>query len=111
MRVQLDRLNALISRPVGKCAVDRERMVWTIRFTTWLTRVGRPFVSSGCLTRGLTLYYFLRRLGIPVSLVFGAGQVGGRFAAHCWLERDQEPYLEAVDPRNFFAPVYRFGGM
>lgn len=109
MRMQLDRLNALVSRPAGSRPVDPERMAWTIRFTTWLTHFGRPSVFSGCVTRGLTLYYFLRKLGVPVSLVFGAGHVGGRFAAHCWLERDHEPYLEKVDPRTYFAPVYRFG--
>jgi hypothetical protein len=109
MRIQLGRLNALVTRPLG--TFDPERMDWTIRFTTWLTHFGRPFVYSRCVARGLTLYYFLRRLGVPVSLVFGAGQVSGRFAAHCWLERDHKPYLEKVDPRTYFASVYRFEGM
>jgi hypothetical protein len=74
-----------------------------------MTRFGRPFIVPGCLTRGLALYYFLRRLGLDVALVFGHGKVNDQFAAHCWLERDNEPYLEKVNPHSHFVPVYRFG--
>ena len=69
-------------------------------------RSGRPFVRPGCLTRGLTLYLFLRRAGIDVALSFGIGRPDARFAGHCWLVRDGEPFLERRDPRGVFAEMY-----
>ena len=64
---------------------------------------GRPLVRSGCLTRGLTRYYFLRRAGLHVSLCFGMSEAVG----HCWLERNGEPFLEPSDPRKRFLVMYR----
>jgi hypothetical protein len=64
------------------------------------------FVRRGCLTRGVTLYFFLRRAGADVALVFGMGKHGGAYAGHCWLVKDGEPYLEPKDPRELFAEMY-----
>jgi hypothetical protein len=73
--------------------------------------VGRPLVRRGCLTRGLALYYGLRRAGIDVALHFGMGRVpeGDGFDGHCWLVLDGLPYLEPRDPRAHYATVYSFG--
>ncbi len=66
----------------------------------------RPVAGQTCLTRGLTRYAFLARAGADVTLCFGAGfPGGGAFAGHCWLERDGQPFLEAVDPRPLFTKV------
>lgn len=111
MKLRLERVGALISRPVQQGAPDQQRIARTVRTVDLILRFGRPFVASGCISRGLALYYFLRQLGVNVALVFGAGQVDHQFAAHCWLERDNQPYLEKVNPRDFFAAVYRFGDM
>jgi hypothetical protein len=70
-------------------------------------RYGRPIVRPGCLTRGLTRYYFLRRAGMDVTLCFGMGRVNNGFMGHCWLVRDEEPFLEAEDPRPRYVEVYR----
>lgn len=69
-------------------------------------RVGRPLVQVRCLTRGLTLYYFLRRAGLVVELWFGVSKTAERFGAHCWLVKDGEPFGEKADPRAIFTPVY-----
>lgn len=53
-----------------------------------------PGIRRSCLTRGVTLYYFLTRAGVDVSLCFGVGTVEGVMGAHCWLVKDGEPYLE-----------------
>jgi hypothetical protein len=71
-------------------------------------RVGSPLVRTGCLTRGVTLFWFLRRAGLNVELRFGLniadlGEPGG----HCWLALHGEPFLEKVDPRLRFAELYR----
>lgn len=71
-------------------------------------RAGAPAVRPGCLTRGVTLYYFLRRSGEPVTLEFGIGEVGGEPVGHCWLTRDGEPFLESRDPRPVFRALYSF---
>lgn len=109
MRLQLASVSTLVSRPVRRQTPDPGRVARTIRLIDLMTRFGRPFIVPGCLTRGLALYYFLRRLGLDVALVFGHGKVNDQFAAHCWLERDNEPYLEKVNPHSHFVPVYRFG--
>jgi transglutaminase superfamily protein len=67
---------------------------------------GRPFVRPGCLTRGVTLFYVLRRRGYDVRLAFGIGDVDGRVEGHCWLMRDGEPFLERTDPRLVFVETY-----
>jgi hypothetical protein len=69
--------------------------------------LGRPLVQHGCLTRGLTLYRFLRQAGLDVELCFGMGSVGDALQGHCWLERGGAPYLERVDPRSPFVALYR----
>jgi len=72
-----------------------------------LLAAGRPFVRAGCLTRGLTLYYFLRRAGAPVALCFGMGEVDGAFSGHCWVVHEGEPLAEKRDPRPLFAETFR----
>ena len=59
------------------------------------------------LVRGLTLYRFLRRAGAEVSLRFGAGEMNGRFAAHCWIVYRGEPLAEPRDPRPLFTETWR----
>jgi hypothetical protein len=71
--------------------------------------VAHPFVRSGCLTRGVTLFWFLRRAGHPIELRFGLDVEDPAAAAgHCWLSLDDEPFLENVDPRPRFVELYRF---
>jgi hypothetical protein len=75
-----------------------------------LIRRGKPLVRPGCLTRGITGYYSLRRAGLDVALCFG---IGPGAAAHCWLVLDGEPVLEAADPRLAFTEMVRLssGGL
>ena len=68
---------------------------------------GRPLVRPGCLTRGVTLYYALRRHGVDVALCFGVGPHEGEMAGHCWLDLSGEPFLEPADPLSKFTEVVR----
>jgi hypothetical protein len=72
-------------------------------------RWGSPIIRRGCLTRGITSYYFLRRSGLDVQLVFGVGRVGGAMEGHCWLLVDGEPFAERQDPRLTFTRVAAIG--
>jgi hypothetical protein len=72
-----------------------------------IIRRGHPLVRPGCLTRGLTLYFALRRAGDDVSLCFGVGEDGGQATGHCWLDKAGRPLLERVDPLTKFTEVVR----
>ena len=73
-----------------------------------LIRWGKPLVRPGCMTRGITGYYVMRRAGLDVALCFGIGpvrEVGT--TGHCWLVLDGEPVLEGADPRLAFTELVR----
>lgn len=71
-------------------------------------RWGKPLVRPGCLTRGITGYFMLRRAGLDVALCFGIVPSRGPGAVgHCWLVLDGEPVLEAEDPRPAFTELVR----
>jgi Transglutaminase-like superfamily len=107
LRLRLSRVSLLFEprRPGPDTDPEREREL--IRAVDWVMRSGWPLVRPGCLTRGFTLLYFLRRAGANIELLFGVGELDGRTEAHCWLVRDGEPYLESTDPRLQFTPVCR----
>ena len=108
LRLPLRRLQACIepSRPAR--SLHREQVSRVIRLTEVVCRLARPYLARPCQLRGLILYYFLRRAGVEVALVFGIGRMGGIYTGHCWLVKDREPYLEPVDPRNHFTPMVGF---
>ena len=108
MRLPLPRLAALITRPARRpppSAAEVERLKRMIELAP---RVARPLVRTGCLTRGVTLFWFLRRAGLDVELRFGLELGEGNAGdGHCWLALADEPFLERVDPRPRFAELYR----
>lgn len=107
MRLPLARVAALLERlPIARrrapARVARARDV----VDALLGRV--PLLArQPCQVRAITLYCVARRAGEPVELVFGAGWLGSRFVAHCWLTRDGAPFLEPRDPRPVYAELYR----
>lgn len=86
---------------------DPEAVTALVRRIDALIAAGRPFVRSGCLVRGLTLYRFLRRAGADVSLRFGMGEMKGEISGHCWIVYQGEPLAELRDPRPLFAETWR----
>jgi hypothetical protein len=110
MRLPLTRVAGLITWPPRRrhpSATEVERLE---RLVALAPRVGRPLVRTGCLTRGLTLFWFLRRAGLDVELRFGLDPTNdhdGLTDGHCWLTLNGEPFLEKRDPRPRFAEVYR----
>jgi hypothetical protein len=108
MRLPLPRLAALITRPPRRRPPSPAEVARLEQLIALAPRVGRPLVRSGCLTRGVTLFWFLRRAGLDVELRFGIDPRNKNAAdGHCWLSLDGEPFLEKVDPRPRFAELYR----
>ncbi len=108
MRLPLPRVSALITRPVRRRAPAIGAVERLDRLIALAPRVAPPFVRSGCLTRGITLFWFLRRVGLDVELRFGLDPGGDQPSdGHCWLTLDGEPFLEKRDPRPHFAETYR----
>lgn len=107
LRLKLSRLSWLLEPRHVPAVPDEARAKAVVDAATRVLESGRPFVRPGCLTRGLTLFYFLRRTGMDVSLEFGIGQVEGEPTGHCWLVKDGEPFLEKEDPRPLFTEVCR----
>jgi hypothetical protein len=83
-----------VARPGVESGAEQK----TIDYVDAVLVAFRPMVHPGCLVRGLTLYHFLRKAGVDVSLRFGVGQVDGSFKGHCWLVKDGTPYLEPERP-------------
>ena len=110
MRLPLGALARLLTRavPSAVCTDGEIRRLHECYQT--VIRRGSRFVRPGCLTRGVTLFYFLRKAGLEVDLVFGVGRVEGRFVGHCWLVREDGPFLEARDPRPLYTETYRISG-
>lgn len=110
-RLSLPRLEALLEwSAAGRQSPAPADPDAVARTVLDMLQVGRPLVRRGCLTRGITLYYCLRRAGVDVTLHFGMGRVseGDGFDGHCWLALDGEPYLETRDPRCHYATMYSF---
>jgi hypothetical protein len=107
MRLRLPRLASLLEPKAAPPPPDEEQLRALAGRVDRLLVRGRPLVRPGCLTRGVTLFWFLRRAGADVRLVFGMGRVDGETAGHCWLVHDGSPFLEKVDPRPLFAELYR----
>jgi hypothetical protein len=108
MRLPLPRVAALLSRAdKGSRPADHASAARIPSILGLAHRAFRPLVRSGCLTRGVTLFWFLRRAGVDVVLCFGLDASDGEPGGHCWLVHDGEPYLESRDPRPRFAETYR----
>jgi hypothetical protein len=108
LRLKLSRLERVLEPRRSLSSPDEHTVQRTIELVESVLRLGRPLLWSSCLTRGVTLLYFLRRAGVDVRLCFGIGHPDGKeIAGHCWLELDRRPFLERCDPRPIFVETYR----
>lgn len=108
MRVPLPHLARLITCPPRRRTPGVGEIERLERLIALAPRIAQPAVRTGCLTRGLTLFWFLRRAGLDVELRFGLDPGGAQPTdGHCWLTLDGEPFLEKRDPRSRFTETYR----
>jgi hypothetical protein len=107
LRLPLPRLSRLLTRSPRARTADAIEIDRLDRVTSLAPRITRPLVRTGCLTRGLTLFWFLRRAGLDVELRFGLDpQTEQPTDGHCWLTLNGEPYLERQD-LDRFTELYR----
>jgi hypothetical protein len=106
MRLRPQSLNRILYRRPGSSEVSSTAIAEIVRHYQLARAVAAPIVRNNCLTRGMTLCYFLRRAGLDVSLTFGMGRMGDRFAGHCWLTESGAPFLEQPDPRPLYAEFF-----
>lgn len=107
LRLPLPRLAALVTRPVRRRTASDADAVRLFRLMELAVSACYPLIRPGCLTRGVTLYWFLRRAGLDVQLQFGLDPEPREVTdAHCWLTFAGEPYLEKVDVSRF-TKLYR----
>jgi hypothetical protein len=63
-----------------------------------------------CLRRSLIRYFFLRRAGLPVTIIFGArlkqNHEGGGLGGHAWLTLNGRPYYERSADYEGFVTMY-----
>jgi Transglutaminase-like superfamily len=109
MRLRITKLADVLEPGSEPQVTEPEQARKISDYTQRAISMGKPLVRPGCLTLGLTRYYFLRRAGLDVELLFGMGRVreGNGLEGHCWLVRDGEPYLENVDPRSLYVEMWR----
>jgi hypothetical protein len=107
LRLKLSSVGGVLETGGNSAVVSEDRVNKITAYVEAAIQRGQPFVRRGCLTRGLTRYYFLRRAGMDVALYFGMGRRNGEFIGHCWLVKDDEPFLEAEDPRPLYTVMYR----
>jgi hypothetical protein len=107
LRLKLTRVGGVLESGRKPLPVPEDSVRKITAYVETAIRRGKPLVRGGCLTRGLTRYYFLRRAGMDVSLRFGMGRHDKEFMGHCWLVKDGEPFLEVEDPRPRYLEMYR----
>lgn len=94
--VSFSRLAAWLGRvpdalPPSAATVDAAALA---RWVDRLMRAAPPPWRYTCLARSAVLYHLLRRAGHPVELWVGVRRDAAHAAAHAWLVRDGQPYLE-----------------
>jgi len=94
--VSFSRLARWLSRPLAQSQAsdldDASLARWVDRL---LRHLPNPWRRT-CLKRSAILYQLLRRAGRPVELWIGVHKTGtSPLAAHAWLVRGGEPYLES----------------
>jgi len=106
LRLKLSTLERLLEPRKPPHGADDAVVQKLSTFINEIVRLAGPLFHSICLTRGTTLYYYLRKAGLDVSLCFGMGSVNDVFVGHCWIVRDGVPYMERQDPRSVYTLMY-----
>jgi hypothetical protein len=109
LRLPIRIVDNLLSPGDAKAGGSSDRIEKILRYTDAVCGRLRRLIPSRCLARGITLFYLLRKAGLPVGLEFGIERHCDGGKGHCWLVLNDEPFAEKVDPRKIFIPMYSIG--
>src|SRR5215472_13661760 len=101
MRLSLERVRELVEPRTPARPVARDEEQHVLDLVNLVLDGLKPVLRPNCQTRAITRYYFLRRAGLSLAIAFGIAR-SPKVVGHCWLVRDDQPYLEARDPRSVF---------
>jgi len=74
-----------------------------VELDAWAVRAAAEQVPWGsCLPRSLTLWWLLGRRGIETEIHFGVRQGEDDLAAHAWVEWNDQPLTDPIDPRAHY---------
>lgn len=77
------------------------RAAQTVHMVNLADRHG--LVHPSCLAKSLTLWWLLRREGIPADLRIGIRKENEQFEAHAWVEHDGAALNEPEDHHRHYA--------
>ncbi len=90
-RCKLSTVSRWLERPIRGSAAAKDSVDSIVRLVELALRIGRPLLRPKCLTRCITMYYFLRPTGLNLAVCFGAALRNGQLEpvpGHCWLLKD-----------------------
>jgi len=81
--------------------------------TAWLVRIAslHGLAKGSCLAQSLTVWFLLRRQGIPASLRIGVRLQHGRLEAHAWTEHRNRVLDDDADIGRRFSAFGGVGGV
>jgi hypothetical protein len=104
--VKLRRLLELVTTTNSSATPERDDVRLVIRFTS---RLARCWPAQGtCLVRSLVLYRVLRRMGLPVHIVFGVSPAETGMIGHAWLTPSEWQGLSLGQAGERFTVMYTF---
>ncbi len=94
------------TRPIPPGSLDGvSRKVDALRKTFGFLLLAR---KQPCLIRGLSIYFYGKRMDLPVSLCFGARLQSGSLKGHCWIREQGMLRFEVEDVIEQFATFLEY---
>lgn len=103
---------------IRRCAAGQPRLSGvpleeiSLKIDLWCGRYPYLFVgrSQKCLIRGYLLYFYGKRSGRPVQLIFGASESAARQTVkwHCWIMEEGRIKFEVPEVIGDYTPFLEY---
>ncbi|MBI5789362.1 MAG: lasso peptide biosynthesis B2 protein [Candidatus Schekmanbacteria bacterium] len=77
-----------------------------VAFTDTILELEKFIYRRNCFKRTLSLYYFLKRIGLPVQVNLGVRKKQDELEGHGWLTLHGQPYCEPNAQNLNYQVVY-----
>ena len=104
-------------KKISRLKGNDERKIKIIKYTDYILNIKPELWNGTCLKRSLILFYFLRKLGMNISICFGTryniilpeDSSGKNLEGHAWLMHNGKIFLEKnVELTKTFTMTYVF---